>query len=62
MEERYAEAKTYIDQTLAYSDSTADNSTIIEHAGDIYAMNGLTDQAVGLLEAQAQKGSQIMML
>lgn len=57
MEERYAEAKTYIDQTLAYSDSTADNSTIIEHAGDIYAMNGLTDQAVAYWK-QAQKGSQ----
>ena len=57
MEERYAEAKTYIDQTLAYSDSTADNSTVIEHAGDIYAMNGLTDQAVAYWK-QAQKGSQ----
>lgn len=57
MEERYAEAKTYIDQTLAYSDSTADNSTVIEHAGDIYAMNGLTDQAVAYWQ-QAQKGSQ----
>ena len=40
MEERYADAKTYIDQALKNRDSTADNSTVLEHAGDIYYMNG----------------------
>lgn len=46
MEERYAEAKTYMDQTLKNIDSTEVSSAIYEHAGDIYSMNGLTDEAV----------------
>ena len=46
MEERYHEAKIYIDQAIANLDSTQNNNTVIEHAGDIYAMNGLTDKAV----------------
>ena len=45
-EERYADAKTYIDAALKNSDSTANNSTILEHAGDIYAMNGMIDDAM----------------
>jgi tetratricopeptide (TPR) repeat protein len=48
MEERYAEAKTYMDQTLANLDSVSGSAAVYEHAGDIYAMNGLTDQAVEL--------------
>ena len=46
MEERYADAKTYIDAALKNRDSTENNSTVLEHAGDIYAMNGMTDEAV----------------
>ena len=46
MEERYADAKTYIDQALKNRDSTADNSTVLEHAGDIYYMNGIADESV----------------
>lgn len=46
MEERYAEAKLYIDQTIMHMDSTESNGTLYEHAGDIYAMNGLKDEAV----------------
>lgn len=46
MEERYHEAKIYIDQAIANLDSTQNNNTVIEHAGDIYAMNGLADEAV----------------
>lgn len=46
MQERYAEAKTYIDQALAHLDTTQVNNTIYEHAGDICAMAGLPDQAV----------------
>lgn len=45
MEERYADAKTYIDQALKNRDSTENNSAVLEHAGDIYAMNGMTDRA-----------------
>ena len=45
-QKRYAEAKIYIDQTLLCdSDSSA---VMVEHAGDIYAMNGDIDKAVEL--------------
>ena len=46
MEERYADAKTYIDAALKNRDSTENNSTVLEHAGDIYAMNGMMDGAL----------------
>ena len=46
MQERYADAKTYIDAALKNRDSTENNSAVLEHAGDIYAMNGITDEAV----------------
>ncbi len=46
MEDRYAEAKAYIDQAVANLDSVESNLAIYEHAGDIYAMNGLPEQAV----------------
>ena len=45
-QERYADAKTYIDQTIACLDSALNNASVLEHAGDIYAMNGLVDKAV----------------
>ncbi len=46
MEERYAEAKSYIDMAVSNLDSIESNLAIYEHAGDIYAMNGLTEQAL----------------
>ncbi len=46
MEERYAEAKFYMDQAVSNLDSTESALTVYEHAGDVYAMNGLTDQAL----------------
>lgn len=46
MEERYADAKTYIDAALKNRDSTENNNTVLEHAGDIYAMNGMTREAL----------------
>ena len=46
MEERYAEAKVYIDQAINNLDSLESNLAIYEHAGDVYAMNGLTDKAL----------------
>lgn len=44
MQERYEEAKIYIDQALQNDSVT--NSVIIEHAGDIYALNNDLQQAV----------------
>ena len=46
MEERYAEAKIYIEQALQNKDDSVDNSVIIEHAGDIYAQSQEIDKAV----------------
>ncbi len=44
MQERYAEAKIYIDQTLQHDKEPSD--VVLEHAGDIYAMNKDFDKAV----------------
>ena len=46
MEERYAEAKVYIEQALQNKDESVDNSVIVEHAGDIYAQNQDLDKAL----------------
>lgn len=43
-QERYAEAKVYIEQALKHIEDS--NAVVLEHAGDIYAMNGDTDKAV----------------
>ena len=52
-QERYAEAKIYIDQTLQCdSDSSA---VIVEHAGDIYAKCGDIDKAVELWSEALKK-------
>jgi tetratricopeptide (TPR) repeat protein len=46
MQQRYSEARIYIDQALQ---NDADSSAVItEHAGDIYACSGDTDGAVTL--------------
>ena len=46
MQGRYAEARIYIDQALQ-NDSTI-GAVVTEHAGDIYAMAGDVDGAIGL--------------
>jgi tetratricopeptide (TPR) repeat protein len=47
---RYEEARTHIDKAMELlGDSiTSDDSNIVEHAGDIYAKCGNTDEAVRL--------------
>lgn len=44
LQERYAESKMFIDRAVA-EDSVA-SDVILEHAGDIYALNGEMDKAV----------------
>lgn len=62
MQERYSEARIYIDQAMA-NDSTEDmHSDIYEHAGDIYAMLGNTDKAVELWQKAADRGSDSKLL
>ena len=55
MQERYTEAKVYIDQALQHQDETLDNSVIIEHAGDIYSQNNDIDRALSLWEEAQEK-------
>ena len=46
MENRYTEAKVYIEQALQNMDESMDNSVILEHAGDIYVQNQEIDKAL----------------
>lgn len=54
MEGKYAEAKTYIDRAIA-NDSTL-SDVVLEHAGDIYSMNGDNDKALEYWNKAAAKG------
>lgn len=52
-QKRYAEAKVYIEQALMHDkDSSA---VVLEHAGDIYAMNGDAEKAVEFWRKAQQK-------
>lgn len=55
MEERYTEAKIYIEQALQNKDENADNSVILEHAGDIYAQNQDVEKAIEYWESAREK-------
>lgn len=46
LQERYAEAKLYINQALRNDTDTVQSAVIIDHAGDIYAMTGQIDKAL----------------
>lgn len=45
---RYAEAATFIEEALKNISSEKGNASIYEHAGDIYAMQGRTDEALAM--------------
>ena len=45
-EERYTEARSFIDRTIENMDADGNNSTLYDHAGDIYAACGDTAKAV----------------
>ena len=53
MQQRYSEAKIYIDQAL--QNDTANQTVLLEHAGDIYACGGDTEAAVGLWKQALDK-------
>ena len=56
MQARYSEAKIYIEQALQNLDDSLNNEVIIEHAGDIYALNEDIDRALDLWrDAQMKK-------
>ena len=54
-QERYAEAKIYIDQTLQCDSDTS--AVLLEHAGDIYYHNGDRDQALFYWQQALAKAS-----
>lgn len=56
MQQRYSEAKVYIEQALQNKDDSLDNAVIFEHAGDIYACCNDSDKALEYWE-QALKGA-----
>ena len=55
-QKKYEESKDYIDKALnAMGDSlTANDATVVEHAGDIYAKNGLKERALELWQQAAE--------
>ena len=55
MEERYAEAKIYIDQTMQNDQEPSD--VVLEHAGDIYAMNKDLDKALDYWNQSLKAGN-----
>ena len=56
IQQRYSEAKVYIEQALQNKDDSLDNAVIFEHAGDIYACCNDSDKALEYWE-QALKGA-----
>ncbi len=57
-EERYAEAKIYIDQALQNMADSAGSADIWEHAGDIYIENELGDEAVTYWQRAIEAGAE----
>jgi tetratricopeptide (TPR) repeat protein len=55
MQERYSEAKIYIDQAIQNMEDSLGNEVIIEHAGDIYAQNKDIDRALSFWRDAQQK-------
>jgi tetratricopeptide (TPR) repeat protein len=54
-QERYAEAKIYIDQTLQYDPQAS--AILLEHAGDIYAKCGDMEKALDFWQQSLAKAS-----
>ncbi len=53
---RYSEALQYID--MAISNDSTESAVIIEHAGDIHALNGDIETAVGFWQKALEKGAE----
>lgn len=55
-EERYAEAKFYMDATLKNDTDSAISAAVLEHAGDIYMKVGEKEQALEFLQKAIEAG------
>ena len=62
LEERYAEAKIYIDQAIANDTDSVVSAVILEHAGDIYAVLGQTKEALDYWQRALKAGSESALL
>ena len=62
LEERYAEAKIYIDQAIANDTDSVVSAVILEHAGDIYAVLGQTKEALDYWQRALKAGSENALL
>lgn len=63
-QKKYSEAKVYIDKTLSVMNNeySEDDAGIIEHAGDIYAKNGLMQQAIDFWQQSSDLGNKSSIL
>ncbi len=57
MQERFSEAKAYIDRTIENADSTENKSTLFDHAGDIYEACGDKEQSMAYWKQAIEEGS-----
>ena len=57
MEQRYSEAKIYIDQAIKTDSDSIQSAVILEHAGDIYSMNQLQEEAVKFWKKSLHAGN-----
>lgn len=56
-QKRYSEAQIYIDQALANDTDSIQSAEVLEHAGDIYAMNGNMTKALLFWQKALNAGS-----
>lgn len=62
MQERYSEAKIYIDQAVANDTDSLQSAVILEHAGDIHAMDNDISKAVEYWQKALKMGGEKAML
>ena len=57
LKKRYSEAQVYIDQALKNDSNSLKSKVVVEHAGDIHAMNGDTNKAIEYWEKALELGA-----
>ena len=57
IKKRYAEAQVYIEQALKNDSTSLKSKVVLEHAGDIHAMNGDTKKAIEYWNMALKQGA-----
>ena len=57
LKKRYAEAQVYIDQALKNDSTSLKSKVVLEHAGDIHAMNGNAEKAIEYWKMALKEGA-----